>query len=82
LKPLEKLVVFAVGDDLPALDIISVIVPADFGGEFGVAFFGFVGSNRYSAAMKLTGLARPLNLKLGFHITGIGRGMNGKGMKL
>ena len=37
----EKLVVFAVGDELPAFDVIGVVVPADFGGELGVTFFGF-----------------------------------------
>ena len=37
----EKLVVFVVGDELPAFDVISVVVPADFVGELGVAFFGF-----------------------------------------
>ncbi len=41
LKFLEKLVVFAVGDELPAFDVIGVVVPADFGGELRVAFFGF-----------------------------------------
>ena len=41
LQLAEKLVVFAVGDKLPAFDVIGVVVPADFGGEFGVAFFGF-----------------------------------------
>ena len=41
LQFLEKLVVFAVGDELPAFDVIGVVVPADFVGELGVAFFGF-----------------------------------------
>ena len=41
LQFLEKLVVFAVGDELPAFDVIGVVVPADFGGELGVAVFGF-----------------------------------------
>src|SRR5665213_1541606 len=41
LKLLEKLVVFAVGDELPAFDVIGVVVPADFVGKFGVVFFGF-----------------------------------------
>ena len=41
LQLLEKLVVFAVGDELPAFDVIGVVVPADFVGELGVAFFGF-----------------------------------------
>ena len=36
----EKLVVFAVGDELPAFDVIGVIVPVDLIGEFGVAGFG------------------------------------------
>jgi hypothetical protein len=40
LKLLEKLVVFAVGDELPAFDVIGVVVPADFRGELGVAFLG------------------------------------------
>ena len=37
----EKLVVFAVGDELPAFDVIGVVVPADFTGELREAFFGF-----------------------------------------
>ena len=36
----KKLVVFAVGNNLPAFDVIRVVVPADFGGEFGMAFLG------------------------------------------
>jgi len=40
LKFLEKLVVFAIGDDLPAFDVISMVVPADFIGKLCVAFFG------------------------------------------
>ena len=36
----EKLVVFAVGDQLPAFDVIGVVVPADLIGQFGVACFG------------------------------------------
>jgi hypothetical protein len=36
----KKLVVFAVGDELATYDVISVVVPADFSGEFGVAFLG------------------------------------------
>ena len=39
----EKLVVFAVGDELPALDIIGMVVPVDFDGELRVAFLGFGG---------------------------------------
>ena len=35
------LVVIAVGNRRPADDIIRVIVLADFGGELGVAMFGF-----------------------------------------
>ena len=41
LQFLEKPVVFAVGDELPAFDVIGVVVPADFVGESGVAFLGF-----------------------------------------
>jgi hypothetical protein len=37
LQFLEKLVVFAVGDELPAFDVIGVVVPADFVGESGMA---------------------------------------------
>jgi len=29
-----------IGDELTALDVIGVVVPADFGGQFGVALFG------------------------------------------
>jgi hypothetical protein len=41
LQLLEKLVVFTVGDDLPAFDVIGAVVPADFTGELCVAFLGF-----------------------------------------
>jgi len=37
LKLLEKLVVFAVGDFWRGLGVISVVVPADFLGQLGVA---------------------------------------------
>jgi hypothetical protein len=40
LKLLEKQIVFAVGDELPAFDVISPVVPADFRGELGVSFLG------------------------------------------
>ncbi len=41
LKLLEQLVVFTIGNDLTAFDVISVVVPADFVGKLAVAFFGF-----------------------------------------
>ena len=34
------MVVFAVGDELPAFDVIGAVMPADFVGELRVAFFG------------------------------------------
>ena len=40
LKFLEKLVIFPVGDDLPAFDVIGAVVPADFTGELRVAVLG------------------------------------------
>ena len=40
LKLLEQSVIFAVGNLRLAFDIISVVMPADFGGESGVARFG------------------------------------------
>jgi hypothetical protein len=46
LKLLEKLVVFVVGDELPALDVIGAVVPADFVGESGVAFLASVSVTR------------------------------------
>ena len=41
LEFLKELVVFAVGDDLAAFDVISVVVAMDFVREAGVEFFGF-----------------------------------------
>ena len=41
LQLFEKLVVFAVGDELPAFDVISMVVPADFVGQLGMAVPGF-----------------------------------------
>jgi len=40
LKLTEKLVVFAVGDELASFDVIGVIVLADLPDQFGVAGFG------------------------------------------
>ncbi len=40
LKLLEQLVVFAVGDELPAFDVVGVVVPADLTGKLRVAFLG------------------------------------------
>jgi len=40
LQFLEEQIVFAVGDELPAFDVIGAVVPADFTGELGVAFLG------------------------------------------
>ena len=36
----EQRVVFAIADLLPTDDVISVVMPADLGGEFGVSFLG------------------------------------------
>ena len=52
LQFLEKLVVFAVGDELPAFDVIGVVVPADFVGELGVADFGFAERHRGNFATR------------------------------
>ncbi len=52
LQFLEKLVVFAVGDELPAFDVIGVVVPADFVGELGVAGFGFAERHRGNFATR------------------------------
>ena len=41
LQLLEKPVVFGIGDELPAFDVIGVVVAADFPDELRVAFFGF-----------------------------------------
>ncbi len=41
LQLAEKLDVFVVGDELPAFDVIGVVVPLDFSGQLGMAFFGF-----------------------------------------
>ena len=41
LQLVEKLVVFAVSNELPAFDVISLVVSADFACELGVTFFGF-----------------------------------------
>ena len=40
LQLAKKLVVFVVGDELPAFDVIRVVMPSDFVGEFDMAFAG------------------------------------------
>lgn len=40
LKFFKQQIVFVVGNDLASLDVIGVVVPANFPGEFGVAFLG------------------------------------------
>ena len=47
---MKKPVVFAVGDELPAFDVIGVVVPSDFVGELSMTDFSFGVRHRCNSA--------------------------------